>query len=37
MDPKNDLIRILMIQLSDGTAGAARAAVMQVGESAVTR
>jgi len=37
MDPKNDLIRILMIQLSDGTADAARAAVMQIGESAVTR
>jgi CubicO group peptidase (beta-lactamase class C family) len=37
MDPKNDLIRILMIQLSDGSAGAARAAVMQIGEAAVTR
>jgi CubicO group peptidase (beta-lactamase class C family) len=36
IDPKNDLIRILMVQLSDGTAAAARAAVMQVGEAAVT-
>jgi CubicO group peptidase (beta-lactamase class C family) len=37
IDPRNDLIRILMIQLSDGTAGPARAAVMQIGEAAVTR
>jgi CubicO group peptidase (beta-lactamase class C family) len=37
MDPKNDLIRILMVQLSDGTAGPARAVVMQVGEAAVGR
>ncbi len=37
MDPKNDLIRILLVQVSDGTAGAARAAVMQIGEAAVAR
>jgi CubicO group peptidase (beta-lactamase class C family) len=37
IDPKNDLIRILMVQLSDGTANAARAAVMQIGEAAVAR
>lgn len=35
MDPQNDLIRILMTQLSDGTAGAARSVVMQIGEAAV--
>src|SRR5581483_2403828 len=35
IDPKNNLIRILMVQLSDGTAGAARSVVMQVGEAAV--
>jgi CubicO group peptidase (beta-lactamase class C family) len=37
IDPKHDLIRILMVQVSDGTAGAARAAVMQIGEAAVAR
>jgi CubicO group peptidase (beta-lactamase class C family) len=37
IDPKNDLIRILMVQVSDGTAGPARAAVMQIGEAAVAR
>jgi len=37
IDPKKDLIRILLVQVSDGTAGAARAAVMQVGEAAVPR
>jgi CubicO group peptidase (beta-lactamase class C family) len=37
IDPKYDLIRILMVQVSDSTAGAARAAVMQVGEAAVIR
>jgi CubicO group peptidase (beta-lactamase class C family) len=37
IDPKNDLIRILLVQLSDGTAGPARAAVMQIGEAAVKR
>jgi CubicO group peptidase (beta-lactamase class C family) len=35
MDPKNDLIRILMVQVSDGTGGGARAAVMQIGEAAL--
>ncbi len=35
MDPQNDLIRILMTQVSDGTAGAARSVVMQIGEAAV--
>jgi CubicO group peptidase (beta-lactamase class C family) len=37
IDPKNDLIRILMVQVSDSSAGAARAAVMQIGEAAVAR
>jgi CubicO group peptidase (beta-lactamase class C family) len=37
IDPANDLIRILLVQVSDGTAGAARAAVMQIGEAAVAR
>ena len=37
IDPKNDLIRILLVQVSDGTAGPARAAVMQIGEAAVPR
>jgi len=37
IDPKNDLIRILMVQLSDGTGGAPRSVVMQIGEAAVTR
>lgn len=37
IDPKNDLIRILLVQVSDGTAGSARAAVMQIGEAAVAR
>jgi CubicO group peptidase (beta-lactamase class C family) len=35
MDPQNDLIRILMTQVSDGTGGAARSVVMQIGEAAV--
>lgn len=35
MDPKNDLIRIELVQVSDGTGGPARAVVMQVGEAAV--
>jgi hypothetical protein len=35
MDPKNDLIRISMVQLSDGTGSQARAVVMQIGEAAV--
>ncbi len=37
MDPKNDLIRILMVQTSDSSGSAARAVVMQVGEAAVER
>jgi CubicO group peptidase (beta-lactamase class C family) len=35
IDPHNDLIRILLTQVSDGTSGPARDAVMQVGEAAV--
>ena len=35
IDPKNDLIRIVLVQVSDGTGGAARSVVMQIGESAV--
>ena len=35
MDPHNDLIRISMVQLSDGTGSQARAVVMQIAESAV--
>ncbi len=35
MDPKNDLIRILMVQTSDSSGGAARSVVMQIGEAAV--
>jgi CubicO group peptidase (beta-lactamase class C family) len=36
MDPRNDLIRILMVQVSDGSGGPARSVVMQIGEAAVT-
>jgi CubicO group peptidase (beta-lactamase class C family) len=35
IDPKNDLIRIVLIQVADDTRGAARAVVMQMGEAAV--
>ena len=35
MDPKHDLVRIVLIQVSEGSGGTARAAVMQIGESAV--
>jgi CubicO group peptidase (beta-lactamase class C family) len=35
MDPKNDLIRILLVQLSDSASEAPRSVVMQIGESAV--
>jgi CubicO group peptidase (beta-lactamase class C family) len=35
IDPKNDLIRILLVQLSDDTGEAARSVVMQIGEAAV--
>ncbi len=35
IDPKNDLIRIMLVQLSDGTGNAPRSVVMQMGEAAV--
>jgi CubicO group peptidase (beta-lactamase class C family) len=35
IDPKNDLIRIMLVQLSDGAADAPRSVVMQIGEAAV--
>ena len=35
IDPKNDLIRIVLVQVSDGTGGPARSVVMQIGEAAV--
>jgi CubicO group peptidase (beta-lactamase class C family) len=35
IDPHNDLIRILLVQVSDGSSGPARDAVMQLGEAAV--
>ena len=35
MDPHNDLVRIVMVQLSDGAGSAARSVVMQIGEAAV--
>lgn len=35
MDPTHDLVRILLVQVSDGSSGPARAIVMQIGESAV--
>jgi len=35
IDPKNDLIRIVLVQVSDKTGTAARAVVMQIGEAAV--
>ena len=37
IDPNNDLIRISMVQLSDGTGSQARAVVMQIGEAAVEK
>ena len=37
IDPKNDLIRIDLVQLSDDTSNAARSVVMQMGEAAVIR
>ncbi len=37
IDPKNDLIRIDLVQLSDSTSDAARSVVMQIGEAAVVR
>jgi len=35
IDPKNDLIRIVLVQVSDKTGDAARSVVMQIGEAAV--
>jgi CubicO group peptidase (beta-lactamase class C family) len=35
IDPKNDLIRIMLVQVSDGTGDAPRSVVMQIGEAAV--
>lgn len=35
IDPKNDLIRIDLVQVSDGSGGPARSVVMQIGEAAV--
>jgi CubicO group peptidase (beta-lactamase class C family) len=35
IDPKNDLIRIVLVQVSDKSGGPARAVVMQIGEAAV--
>ena len=37
MDPKNDLVRICMVQLSDGTGPTVRSVVMQIGEAAVRK
>jgi len=37
IDPKNDLIRIDLVALSDGSGGPARSVVMQLGEAAVER
>ena len=35
MDPKNDLIRIMLVQVSDSSGDAPRSVVMQIGEAAV--
>jgi CubicO group peptidase (beta-lactamase class C family) len=37
IDPKNDLVRIELVQVSDGTGSAARSVVMQIGEAAVVQ
>ena len=37
IDPKNDLIRIVLVQLSDATGATARSVVMQIGEAAVVQ
>jgi CubicO group peptidase (beta-lactamase class C family) len=37
IDPKNDLIRIAMVQVSDSSGGSVRSVVMQIGEAAVDR
>ena len=35
VDPKNDLIRITLVQVADGTGDALGSVVMQIGEAAV--
>lgn len=35
IDPKNDLIRIMLVQVSDSSGNAPRSVVMQIGEAAV--
>ena len=35
MDPKNDLVRIMLVQVSDGSADGPESVVMQIGEAAV--
>jgi CubicO group peptidase (beta-lactamase class C family) len=35
VDPKNDLVRIMLVQVADGTGDAPRSVVMQIGEAAV--
>ena len=35
IDPTRDLIRVLLVQVSDGSAGPARSAVMQISEAAI--
>lgn len=35
IDPKNDLIRIMLVQVADGSGEAPRSVVMQIGETAV--
>jgi CubicO group peptidase (beta-lactamase class C family) len=35
IDPKNDLIRIMLVQVSDGSGDAPRSVVMQIGEAAL--
>jgi CubicO group peptidase (beta-lactamase class C family) len=37
IDPKNDLIRIMLVQVSDGSGDAPRSVVMQIGEAAVVQ
>ncbi len=37
IDPKNDLIRIALVQLSDGSSASVRSVVMQIGEAAVEK
>jgi CubicO group peptidase (beta-lactamase class C family) len=35
VDPKNDLVRIMLVQVGDGSGDAPRSVVMQIGEAAV--